>query len=102
WFDGGSGQPIRGVAWRSESGAWGAGIIAKLCRGGQFTFEQREVAPDVWMPTHYSYDFDGRKFIFSLNVHQRMEYTHYLRVRPPEEALTVIRREHPNIFANQN
>jgi len=64
--------------------------------------EQREVAPNVWMPTHYSYDFDGRKFIFSLNVHERMEYTDYLRVGPPEEALAVIRREHPSIFANQN
>jgi hypothetical protein len=31
-----------------------------------------------------------------------MEYTDYLRVGPPEEALAVIRREHPSIFANQN
>ena len=102
WVDESSGQLIRAEAELTDDVSWGAGIIAKLYRGGQFTFEQREVAPNVWMPTHYSYDFDGRKFIFSLNVHERMEYTDYLRVGPPEEALAVIRREHPSIFANQN
>jgi len=82
--------------------SWGGGIIAKLYRGGQFTFEQREVIPGLWMPAHYSYDFDGRKFLFSLNLHERMEFTEFTRVGPPEEAIAVIRREHPSIFANQN
>lgn len=106
----------RGTAWVEESGAqllraeaqltddvsWGAGIIAKLYRGGQFSFEQYEVAPGVWMPVRYAYDFDGRKFLFSLSIHQRMEYTEYVRIGPPEEAIAVIRREHPSIFGNPN
>jgi hypothetical protein len=56
----------------------------------------------VWMPTYYAYDFDGRKFLFSLSAHARAEFTDYLRVGPPEEALIVVRREHPGIFANKN
>jgi hypothetical protein len=106
----------RGTAWVDESGAqlmradaeltdevsWGAGIIAKLYRGGQFSFEQHEVATGVWMPVRYAYDFEGRKFLFSLSIHQRMEYTEYLRIGPPEEAIAVIRREHPSLFSNQN
>ena len=102
WVDESSAQLIRAEAELTEDVSWGAGIIAKLYRGGQFTFEQREVAPLVWMPARYSYDFDGRKFLFSLNVHERMEYTEFTRVGPPEEAIVVIRREHPGIFANQN
>jgi hypothetical protein len=31
-----------------------------------------------------------------------MEYSEYLRVGLPEEAIAVIRREHPSIFANNN
>jgi hypothetical protein len=31
-----------------------------------------------------------------------MDYSEYVRVGPPEEALSVIRREHPSIFPNEN
>ncbi|PYU24609.1 MAG: hypothetical protein DMG32_13525 [Acidobacteria bacterium] len=102
WVDESSAQLIRAEAELTDDVSWGAGIIAKVYRGGKFTFEQREVEPGVWMPTQYSYDFDGRKFLFSLDVHERMDYTEYVRVGPPEEAIAVIRREHPSIFANQN
>jgi quinol monooxygenase YgiN len=102
WVDESSAQLVRAEADLTEDVSWGAGIIAKLYRGGQFTFEQREIAPSVWMPAHYSYDFDGRKFLFSLSVHEQMDYTDFMRVGPPEEAIAVIRREHPSIFANQN
>ena len=101
-MDESSAQLIRAEAELTDDVSWGAGIIAKVYRGGKFTFEQREVEPGVWMPTQYSYDFDGRKFLFSLDVHERMDYTEYVRVGPPEEAIAVIRREHPSIFANQN
>ena len=102
WVDESSAQLVRAEAELTDDVSWGAGIIAKLYRGGQFTFEQGEVAPNVWMPAHYSYDFEGRKFLFSLNVHEQMEYTDFTRMGPPEEAIVVLRREHPSIFANQN
>jgi hypothetical protein len=97
-----SAQLIRADAQLTDDVSWGAGLIAKLYRGGQFSFEQREVEPNLWMPSRYGYDFDGRKFLFSLNIHERMEYSEYVRVGPPEEAIAVIRREHPSIFANKN
>jgi len=102
WVDESSGQLIRAEAELTDDVSWGAGIIAKLYRGGKFSYEQREVSPGVWLPVRYAYDFDGRKFLFNLTLHQRMEFTDYLHVGPPEEALSVIRREHPGIFAKEN
>ena len=102
WVDESSGQLIRAEAELTDDVSWGAGIIAKLYRGGTFSYEQREVQPGIWLPTRYAYDFDGRRFLFNLSLHERMEYTDYVRVGPPDEALSVIRREHPSIFANSN
>src|SRR5579883_742804 len=102
WVDEWAAQLVRAEAELTDDVSWGAGLIAKLYRGGQFDFEQQEVAPGVWMPSRYAYDFDGRKFLFSLSIHERMEYTEYMRVGPPEEAIAVIRREHPTILINQN
>ena len=102
WVDESSGQLIRAEAELTDDVSWGGGIIAKLYRGGKFSYEQREAAPGVWLPMRYSYDFEGRKFLFNLSLHQRMEFADYAHVGPPEEALSVIRREHPGIFANEN
>lgn len=102
WVDESTGELIRADAELTDDVSWGAGIIAKLYRGGRFTYEQHEVAAGVWLPTRYAYDFDGRRFLFNLSLHQRMDFTDYVRVGPPEEALSVIRREHPSIFANSN
>lgn len=102
WMDESAAQLVRAEAELTDDVSWGAGLIARLYRGGQFDFEQQEVGPGVWMPSRYAYDFDGRKFLFTLSIHERMEYTEYMRVGPPEEAIVVIRREHPGIFSNQN
>lgn len=101
WVDESSAELIRAEAELTDDVSWGAGIIAKLYRGGKFTYEQRQVMPGVWLPTRYAYDFDGRRFLFTLSLHERMEYTDYARVGPPQEALSVIRREHPGLFANE-
>ncbi len=55
--------------------------------------EQSEVAPAVWLPTHYQYDVTGRKFIFGVSVHETIEVSRYKRIGPPAEALATIRRE---------
>jgi hypothetical protein len=102
WVDESSGQLIKAEAELTEDVSWGGGLIAKLYRGGRFRYEQHEVSPGLWMPTYYSYDFDGRKFVFSLSAHDRAEFTEYLRVGAPGEALIIVRREHPKIFANAN
>lgn len=102
WVDESSGELMRADAELTDDVSWGAGIIAKLYRGGKFTYEQHEVAAGVWLPTRYAYDFDGRKFLFNLALHQRMDISDYKRVGRPEEALSVIRSEHPSIFAKSN
>jgi hypothetical protein len=71
----------------------GAGILGKLYRGGVFDFEQAPVAPGVWLPTRFQYDFSGRKFLFSFEVHQVIESSHYRRVGPPQEALAAVKNE---------
>ena len=102
WVDESSGQLIKAEAELTDEVSWGGGLIAKLYRGGRFRYEQHEVSPGVWMPTYYSYDFDGRKFVFTLSAHDRAEYSEYLHVGTPGEALLLVRREHPKIFVNAN
>jgi len=69
------------------------GIAGKIYHGGHFVMEQSEVASGVWLPTLYTYDVDGRKFLFGFGVHERTEVTHYRRVGPPEQAVEIIRNE---------
>lgn len=102
WVDEISGQLVKAEAELTDDVSWGGGLIAKLYRGGHFRYEQHEVSQGVWMPTYYSYDFDGRKFVFNLSAHDRAEYSEYLHVGNPSEALLLVRREHPKIFANIN
>jgi len=102
WLDETNGQLVKAEAELTDNISWGGGLIAKLYRGGRFTYEQHEVSPGVWMPTYYSYDFDGRKFLFNLSAHEHVEFRDYLHVGAPEQALLEIRREHPKIFADKN
>lgn len=102
WVDEASAELIKAEAELTDDVSWGGGLIAKLYRGGRFRYEQHEVSEGVWMPTYFSYDFDGRKFLFSLSAHDRAEYSEYSHVGTPGEALLLVRREHPKIFANAN
>jgi hypothetical protein len=98
---------VRAVVWVDESNAqvvhleaevisdvyFGAGIIAKLYRGGRFTMDQAEVAPGVWEPVRYDYNFDGRKFVFGFGDHETTDFTEYRRVGPPAEELQAVGNE---------
>jgi hypothetical protein len=96
WIDESTSQLARAAAELTDDVTWAAGLIAKLYKGGQFTYEQQELSPGLWAPAVYSYDFDGRKFLFgTLSEHERVDYRDYRRIGPPEEALGLIRREHP-------
>jgi hypothetical protein len=97
WIDESGAQLARVAAELTDDISWGAGLIAKLYKGGHFTFQQQEVEPGIWLPSGYSYDFDGRKFLFSLSAHERVDFSNYHRLGPPEEALGWIRREHPGV-----
>jgi hypothetical protein len=54
---------------------------------------QSEVAPGVWLPTRYQYDFSGRKFLFSFGVHEFTEIGQYRRDGPPSQALEIARQD---------
>jgi hypothetical protein len=93
WIDEASGQLARGDAEIIKDISFGGGILGKIYRGGRFQMEQSEIAPGVWFPTRYQYDFMGRKFLFGFEVHEYTETTHYRRLGTPQEALASVRRE---------
>jgi hypothetical protein len=93
WVDRDSDQLVRGEAHILRDISFGGGILGKVYRGGVFSMEQAEVAPGIWEPTRYQYDFEGRKFFFSFEEHQVVEAGHYHRVGPPKEALTLVQNE---------
>jgi hypothetical protein len=106
-------QHVHAILWVDESQAqfarlegdltsditFGGGIVGKVYRGGHFTMEQSEVAPGVWLPTQYTYDVDGRKFVFGFGVHERTEVTRYRHVGSPEKSIQIIRNELNNLTA---
>ena len=69
-----------------------AGFLGKLYRGGVFYMEQEEVAPGIWLPTRYQYDFTARKFLFMYEQHQYVEARQYRRVGPPKQALALAKK----------
>lgn len=100
WVDAATGNLVRLTAHLTDDVTFGGGILAKVYRGGHFTVQQTEVAPGVWEPVLDIYDFDGRKLFLSANVHERIDISDYRRVGPPQQALALIRREHPALARN--
>jgi hypothetical protein len=108
-------EHIRAVLWVDESEAqmvriegdiasdivFVGGIAGKVYRGGHFVMEQSEVAPGVWLPTLYTYDVDGRKFLFGFSIHERTEASRYRRVGPPAQEIEMIHAELNNLSAKR-
>ncbi len=93
WIDHNALQILRGEAHIVRDVSFGGGILGKLYHGGVFFFEQAEVAPGVWMPARYQYDYTARKFLFTFEQHQFIEAAHYRRLGPPKQALLVAQAE---------
>jgi hypothetical protein len=93
WVDRQTDQLVRGEAHILRDISFGGGLLGKVYHGGVFSMEQDEVAPGIWEPTRYQYDFGGRKFFFSFDEHQVVEASRYRRVGPPKEALIVVQNE---------
>lgn len=93
WVDHDANQVVHAEAKCTRDISVGGGILGKLYRGGVFSFDQAPVAPGVWLPARYQYDFTGRKFLFMFQVHQVVESNHYRRVGPPEQALVDVKNE---------
>jgi hypothetical protein len=68
-------------------------FLAKVYKGSRFMQERYEMVPGLWLPSFSQYDFDGRKFLSSFSLHERMFYSNYRRVGTPKEALELVRAE---------
>ncbi len=93
WVDRSTNQLVRGEAWVTSDISFVAGIAGKVYRGSKVEIDQAEVAPGVWLPTHYEYDFAGRKFLFPFAQHETIDVSHYRRIGPPEDALAEVNTE---------
>ena len=101
WVDEADIQVVRIDAKLKDDLSIVGGLIAKVYRGAEATLRQEEVGPGIWEPMNYSFDYEGRKFLFStLSGHEQMDASDYLRLGSPEEALATLRREHPNAAAS--
>jgi hypothetical protein len=93
WVDRDANQLVHGEAHVMRDISFGGGILGKLYRGGVFFMQQAEVAPGIWLPTRYQYDFTARKFLFTYEQHQYVEASQYRRVGPPKQALAIAQSE---------
>jgi hypothetical protein len=93
WVDHETIQIVHGEAYVTSDISFGGGILGKLYRGGTVSMDQAEVAPGIWLPTRYTYDFSGRKFLFSFEQHQIIDLSRFRRVGPPQEALALVQSE---------
>lgn len=93
WVDHQTNQLVRGEAWVTSDISFVAGIAGKIYRGSMVEMDQAPVAPGIWLPTHYEYDFSGRKFLFPFGEHQTIEVKDYRRIGTPSEALTEVEAE---------
>jgi hypothetical protein len=80
---------------------FGGGVAGKVYHGGHITMEQREVAPGVWLPALFSYNVDGRKFLFSFGVHEHAEIGQYRHIGPPSQALQIFHNELSTLTASR-
>lgn len=93
WVDRASNQLVHGEAHVIRDISVGGGIFGKLYRGGVFSMDQQEIAPGVWLPARIQYDYTIRKFLFTSEEHQLMEASHYRKLGPPKEALSLVQAE---------
>jgi hypothetical protein len=93
WVDRQTIQIVHAEAHVTSDISFGGGILGKLYRGSVVSMDQAEMAPGIWLPTHYQYDFAGRKFLFSFDQHQIIEIRRYRRIGPPSQALQIVENE---------
>jgi hypothetical protein len=99
WVDEAQAQFARLEADIATDIPFAGGVAGKVYHGGHVLMVQEEVAPDIWLPTLYNYEVDGRKFLFAFSIHERTEVTRYRRIGPPALAIEIVRNELNNLTA---
>ena len=93
WVDRNEIQLARAEAHVTNDFSVGGGLLGKLYKGGVFSFEQVEVAPGVWLPMHYQFDYSARKFVFLVDEHQLIDVSQYRHDGPPKDAIILVQKE---------
>jgi hypothetical protein len=93
WVDRAANQIVHAEATVTSDVGFGGGVLGKLYRGSVVGLDQGEIAPGIWLPLRYQYDYAGRKFLFSFDQHQVIEVGHYRRIGTPKQALPVVQNE---------
>jgi hypothetical protein len=93
WVDTDSGQVARAEAEIVSDVSFGGGILGKIYRGGHFLLKQRPVAPGIWLPYFYQYDYAGRKVLFTFEEHKKVDITRYRDLGAVSHALAVARSD---------
>jgi hypothetical protein len=93
WVDHASLQLARAEAHVTKDLSIGGGILGKLYKGGVFSFEQTEIAPGLWLPSRYQFDYSARKFLFIVEEHQLIDVSQYKHDGPPKQALVVAQND---------
>jgi hypothetical protein len=103
WVDEASSQVVRIDARLRDDISIAAGLIVKIDRGAQASLRQQEVASGIWEPVQYSYDYQGRKLLFgALSGYSRMDASDYRHIGSPDEAIAILRSEHPSAIASSH
>ncbi|HEX3372505.1 MAG TPA: hypothetical protein VHS08_08300, partial [Candidatus Acidoferrales bacterium] len=71
WVDEAQAQFARLEGEISTDIPFAGGLAGKVYRGGHVGMEQQEIEPGVWLPSQYTYNVDGRKFLFAFGIHER-------------------------------
>jgi hypothetical protein len=93
WVDRTAQEIVHAEAYVTSDVSFGGGILGKLYRGAVVSLDQNEIAPGIWLPIRYQYDYAGRKFLFTFDQHEVIEVSHYRRIGPPKEALQMVQNE---------
>jgi hypothetical protein len=102
WIDEASGQVANVQAEFFDDVPFVGGLVAKINHGGKLSMEQTELAPDIWAPSRFTVDLDGRKFLFAFSLHEEINLSAYLRVGKPAETLAAIEHDHPDLLRDRH
>ena len=92
WIDDVSHQLARAEVEVTEDISLGL-FVAKVYKGSRFFQDRYEIAPGIWLPSFFQFDFDGRKFFSNFSIHEKTFYSGYKRIGTPAEAIPEIRSE---------
>lgn len=80
WFDESTRELIRADLQFIDNVSFGLGLLARIYKGSNATFERRMVDADAWLPVRYSFVANGRLMLFKgIRLDTDVEFSDYRR-----------------------